>query len=452
MTLRRVLEPKIRKASLEGLLVDCVLERVKQESILFVIEDMHWIDPLSHDLLEAICRSIKNIPVFVVVIYRPAFIERLRTARLSKLDNFVEICLNSLLPVEIKKIIINKLSLGSENDIKVSEAIIQQLIAKVEGNPFYAGQIIKFVIESGMDIQDFQSFQSVQLPSSLQSLVLSRIDQLSESQKITLKIASVIGRLFKAAILWGILQEDYIDTQQVQEDLLELTRFEFSINEEEEDLTYFFRHIITHEVAYASLPFATRAVLHEQIASFIETSFPDSRQKYIDLLVFHYGKSGNLSKKIEYLEKAADLAKLNYANSAAIEYYQALLPLLSPEDRIDISLKLCQVLEVVGEWDEAVDRYLESYQLALSLNLPLVAARCQAGLGELYRKKGNYKRALNALNLAQDFLKNQTIFTALGRQCNLLDLWQLSKATYFRRKHSIKKVLIAGKNWIYNNG
>ena len=435
------LEPKIRKASLEGLLVDCVDERAKREPVLFIIEDMHWIDPLSHDLLEAVCRSIKNIPVFIVMIYRPAFIERLRSPRLSNLDNFFEISLSSLSPDEIKKIIINKLSPGSGEDIKISEAIIQQLVNKVEGNPFYAGQIIKFITESGMNVQDFQSFQTVRLPSSLQSLVLSRIDQLSENQKITIKIASVIGRLFKASILWGVLKEDLIDTKQFQNDLLDLTRFEFSINEEEEDLTYFFRHIITHEVAYESLPFATRAVLHEQIASFIETNFPDSRQKYIDLLVFHYGKSENLNKKKEYLEIAGDLAKSNYANDAAIAYYQTLIPLLNLEERIEISLKLCQVFEVVGQWDDAVDRYLKSYQLASRLNLPLAAARCQAGLGELYRKRGNYTQALDALNWALDSFEKSNDVYGIGQTMQSLGSIATQQGNLIQAKEFYQKSL-----------
>ena len=435
------LEPKIRKASLEALMVDCVLERARREPLLFVIEDMHWIDPLSYDLLEVICRSIKNIPVLVVIIYRPTFVERLQTPRLSKMENFIEIRLNSMSPEEIKKIIVDKLALDSGGDTKISEAIIQQLIGKVEGNPFYAGQIIKYLLEFGLDIQDFQSFQSVQLPSSLQSLVLSRIDQLSENQKITLKIASVIGRVFKAAILWGVLSDDNIDSHQLQEDLIELTRFEFGVNQEEEDLAYFFRHIITHEVAYESLPFATRAILHEQIAKFIETNFPDSHQKFIDLLVFHYGKSENLSKKIEYLEKAGDIAKSNYANNAAIEYYQSLIPLLDSEDRIKISLKLCQVLEVVGQWDEAVNRYLESYQLAINFNFPLAAARCQAGLGELYRKRGNYKRALNTLTLARDLFEELGDVYGIGQTMQSLGSLATQQGDIIQAKSFYKKSL-----------
>jgi len=247
--------------------------------------------------------------------------------------------------------------------------------------------------------------------------VLSRIDQLTESQKITIKVASVIGRIFQAALLFG-LHGDQKDNLQVKQDLTMLSRGELDVDNAEPELTYFFRHILTQEVAYENLPFATRAMFHEQIAALLERSYPEQLNQFLDLLAFHYGRSENLARKIEYFIKAGDAAKQKYANSAAIEYYQAVVDLLEPTQRIPVTLQLCQVLEVVGNWEAAANYYQQTYELAVEMSDSLGAARCQAGLGELYRKQGKYDLASESL------AKSHATFLDLGDQAGIAQTLQ----------------------------
>lgn len=415
--LTRSLEAKIRKASLEGLLVDCLQERARRESLVFVLEDVHWIDPLSHDLLEALCRSIANLSVLVVMVYRPMEMARLKVHRVSSLPYFHEIVLNALSLEDMQSLVQHRFTQALGVDKEASGELIKHLVAKAEGNPFYAEQSINYLLDSSLDLHDSRIVNRLQLPTSLQSLVLSRIDQLTESQKITLKIASVIGRIFRVALLWGV-NGGQNDNLQINQDLAVLSRDELGVDEDEPQLTYFFRHILTQEVAYESLPFATRALLHEQIATYLERSYPDNLQQYLDFLAFHYGRSENRPKKIEYLIKAGDAARLKYANSAAIEYYQEAVGLLEPGERIDLTLQQCQVLEVVGQWEVASSRYQECYQLATEQGFSLAAARCQAGLGELYRKQGNYEAAGETLQKARE------AFEKLGDQAGIAQTLQ----------------------------
>ncbi|HWR64901.1 MAG TPA: tetratricopeptide repeat protein [Bellilinea sp.] len=415
--LTRSLDAKIRKSSLEGLLTDCLQERARHQPLILILEDVHWIDPLSYDLLDVLCRGIANLPVLVILILRPPTVERLKSRRVSNLPYYHEITVAPLNDAEMQNLVRQRFSRALGEGTRISPALIRQVVAKAEGNPFYAEQSIDFLVDSNQGLQDEQSASRLQLPSSLRSLVLSRIDQLTESQKITIKVASVIGRIFQAALLFGVYG-DQKDNLQLKQDLTLLTRAEIAVDDAEPELTYFFRHILMQEVAYENLPYATRALFHEQIAAFLERTYPDQLTQFLDLLAFHYGRSENQARKIEYFIKAGDAAKQKYANNAAIEYYQAVVELLEPAQRIPVTLQLCQVLEVVGSWDTAANYYLETYESASALPDPLGAARCQAGLGELYRKQGKY-------DLANETLANShAVFENLGDQAGIAQTLQ----------------------------
>lgn len=415
--LTRSLDAKIRKSSLEGLLADCLQERALRQPLILVLEDVHWIDPLSHDLLDVLCRGIANLPVLVILVLRPPTMERLITRRISMLPYYHEITLAPLSDNEMQNLVRQRFSRALGKDNRVSPALIRQVVAKAEGNPFYAEQSINFLVDANQNLQDEQSASRLQLPSSLRSLVLSRIDQLTESQKITIKVASVIGRIFKAALLFGV-HGDQKDNLLLKQDLTLLSRAELAVDTAEPELTYFFRHILMQEVAYENLPFATRAMFHEQIAAFLERTYPDQLSQFLDLLAFHYGRSENQARKIEYFIKAGDAAKQKYANNPAIEYYQAVVDLLEPAQRIPVTLQLCQVLEVVGNWDAAANYYQRTQTLAVEWGDPLGAARCQAGLGELYRKQGKYDLAGETLNQAH------AVFETFGDQSGIAQTLQ----------------------------
>src|SRR5439155_23255478 len=98
-------DAKLRKASLESLLIDCVRVRAKQVPLFFVLEDCHWIDPLSHDLLESIARAISDLPVFLVLAYRPPDLKSTQALKISSLPYFSEVRLSDLTPQEAERLI-----------------------------------------------------------------------------------------------------------------------------------------------------------------------------------------------------------------------------------------------------------------------------------------------------------------------------------------------------------
>jgi ABC-type dipeptide/oligopeptide/nickel transport system ATPase component len=343
--LTRSFDAKLRKTSLEALLVDCISARARETPLLLVLEDCHWMDALSHDLVEVIGRAVANLPVLIIMAYRLPELQHLHAPRVSRLPHFTGIRLAEFTAQEAEQLIELKLRQFFGEQAAALPLAVARITSRAQAILLHRGRSIPQ--DRGIDPQDARALDQLDLPDSLHSLILSRIDQLTDSQKITLRVASVIGRLFRAAALWGSFPQ-LIDQQRVVRDLEELSRMELTLVDAEPELTYLFKHIVTQEVSYESLPYATRAVLHEQVAQYLEHFYAPRLDQYVDLLAFHYDHTSNEAKRREYLLKAAEAKQHEYANEAAIDYYQRVLPLLQDAPQIAARLKLGQVLELVG--------------------------------------------------------------------------------------------------------
>ena len=416
----RNLEPKDRKAALEAALVDCVrgaaeVVRLGRSALLFVLEDLHWLDALSHDLLEEVVRASANLPVLILLAYRPSETERLAAPRLEKLDYFTRIELQNLTLAEAALAISAKLAqLFPQRGGDLPEATTRRLMERAQGNPFYLEELLNYLRDRGIDPRHAGAMESLELPDSLHTLVLSRLDQLNEHEKITLKVASIIGRLFRVRWLNGYYPE-VGDDEQLKQILERLRKLDITpLDTPEPELAYLFKHLVTQEVTYESLPYATRAGLHEQLARWLEATQPPP----VELLAFHYGRSANLGKKREYWLKAGESAQAAFANDAALDYYERLLPLLTaPNEQIDLHLKWGTVLERVGQWDKAATHYREALACVDRMALPSAApaARCQIALGKLCRLQGDYAAALEWLEQARAGWAAQSDRTGLSQ-------------------------------------
>lgn len=346
----RPLEPKDRRNALAVLLEDCLRAAAAEEPVLFVLEDVHWIDPLSHDLLETVAQATVDAPVCIVLAYRPPELERLQVPGVEALPHFTRIGLGALTPADAEGLIRAKLAqLFPERGGRLPRALVELLTIRAQGNPFFIEELLNYLRDRGISPYDEQALTALELPASLHTLILSRIDQLTETQKATLKVASIIGRLFPFAWLRGYYP-GLGTPESVKGDLDVLARLDITpLASPEPELTYLFKHIVTQEVAYESLAYATRAQLHEQLAQFIEELGAD---RYLDLLAFHYGRSQNVAKQREYFRKAGHAAAATYANDVALEYYSRALA-LTPEaeltTRYDLYLAREKVYDLLAE-------------------------------------------------------------------------------------------------------
>ncbi len=320
------MDEKLRKESREALLIDLLQAHAHQWPVLLVLEDCHWLDPLSHELLEAIGRAITHLPVAVLLAYRNADQADESAPRVTALPQFTALELTSLTPDEAATFLTMRL-VAARPGAALAPVLIERLIERAQGNPFYLEELLAYLLDRDVDLTDPALGARVELPVSLQSLILSRVDQLDDRAQLTLKAASVLGRLIRVAWLAGY--QPTFGAEQLQSDLAELARLDLVVlDTPDPELAYLFKHIISHEVVYGSLAEEVRARLHGQVATWLERA--GSADLY--LLAYHYSLSVFTAKRREYLRRAGDAAAAAWSNAAAAGYYERLLAELAEAD------------------------------------------------------------------------------------------------------------------------
>ena len=431
--LTRNMEARLRKEALEGMIVQGIRMRSADTPLLLVLDDAHWIDPLSNDLLETVARNIADMPVLVMVLYRP--VERYATQpAIRRFGHFTELRLQELSDEEAARLIAMKLGqfFGSG---EIPPALFARITKRAQGNPFYIDEIVNLMHDRGINPRDAEMLDELELPDSLYSLVLSRLDRLAEESKTTLKVASVIGRSFRAAWLWGIYPK--VGTPpRVLAQLEELRHRDITqLETTTPELEYVFKHIVTREVAYESLALSTRQMLHEQAGKFIENTYAEEVNQFLDLLAYHYGNSQNTVKQRLYFRKAGDAAKAAYANQAAIEYYQRLLPLAEGEERLEVLMQLGDIYQLTGAWKQAEHMAEETLALAEASHNAVYAARARHLKGKILMLRGEYAAAGETCQQALETFRAAR--STAGEADVLLDLgivyW--SQSDYERAAH-----------------
>lgn len=355
----RPLQPADRKSQLEAILLELLESHAREAAedgggLLLVLEDLHWIDPLSFDLLLMMTRIIERLPVLILLTYRSAEMESQnpQMSLIRALEHYTHINLTELTAAESEQAIRAKLAqLFPEQTAKVSKSLIDRITLQAQGNPFYVEELLNYIRDRGLDPGNLYALKSLDLPTSLHSLILSRIDNLTVTQQQCLKAASIIGRVFQADHLYS-----YYPTlgtpREVQTDLTIMERQELTPQiSPEPNLTFTFKHLVTHEVSYESMAFATRSKLHGQYAEFLEQTKQNQIEQFVPQLANHYEKAGLQDKARDYLIKAGEQAAANYANGDALSYFNRALKLTTDRaSRVyfDILMKRERVSDLLG--------------------------------------------------------------------------------------------------------
>ncbi len=433
-------DPKLRKTSVENLLGDCLRARAAAEPLVLVLEDCHWLDPLSRELLDVIARTAATAPVLIVCAYRPDAALSGGLA-LGALHGLQELPLSALAEEDMTAAVREKLrALLEEEPTDPDRPLIELVAARAQGNPLYAEELLNFIHASGIDRADEIGLRSLDLPDSLQSLILSRIDTLQESSRRTLKLASVIGRVFQAPAL-PVIYRDLVTIDGVRSDLDTLLLLDLVIPDREEDESRLFKHALTQAVVYESLPYGLRTSLHGRVGKFLEARGPDAIERNLDLLAHHYWHSKDEAKKRLYLGRAAEAAKAAYANAAAIDYYERLAPLLGEGERIDALLELGGVLELVGEWDRAYSTEMTALGLAEEIGDDRARARCETALADVAWKQARYEEAGERLARAAATFEAVGDDRGLGRVAHIEGTLAAQRGDLVRARRSYEQSL-----------
>lgn len=314
--LTKFLDAKIRKQKFFDIIFDFIKHTARRKPVCVIIEDLHWADSVSMELINYIGRNIYGKNILFLLIFRP--IKEKEEFREKKF--YTEIFLKELNKAETAELAGNLLNVSS-----LPDAFRRLIMGKSQGNPFYVEEIVKSFIEQSFVYEDIKGgwkfsgeIKNIQIPDNVEGVILSRIDRLPIYDKDVLQTASVLGREFDEFIVEGIYHDKKVLKKSLENlKLLDLLRVE----KEKGKIKYIFKHILTQEVAYETLSFAKKRELHRNTGTFIEQKLKRRREEFLGLLSHHFYHGMDYDKALLYSVEAGEKAKKVYANEEAIEFF-----------------------------------------------------------------------------------------------------------------------------------
>ncbi|MCK4306825.1 tetratricopeptide repeat protein [candidate division WOR-3 bacterium] len=381
----------------------------KEHPLILYLEDLHWVDAESVDLIKFLLGTLMNKPIL--------FLFEFREEKESRAYQIKE-AVSEIFKWQYLELTISPLS-SSAGDQLIAHLLkspkfpsdLRHLILKnAGGNPFYIEEFLKSLIDK--DIISYQSgtwkvnkpIQKIEIPDSIEVIIGSRIDRLSSAEKSVLQSASVIGKSFLHQVLEYVSEVEDLNTQ-----IAELIDKEFIFKTNGN--IYQFRHPLIRDVAYNSLLKQTSRELHRRVGTCIEDIFSENLSKYYQFLAYHYYEGANWGRAFFYCKQAAEDAKENYNNLSAIEHYtRALnilddsLPEMDKKEKAELLEKIGDVKRQIGRYDEALIDYNRAceYREGIEEKASLIGK-----LGTIFYKKGEYKEATNRYELAINMLENK---------------------------------------------
>ena len=319
--------------------------RCRLSPVVMVIEDLHWIDSVSEELLGKIIDSEAKLRLLLLTTRRPEYAPPwLDRAVVSKL-------LLEPLPIgDIRRLI--RARPGVE---ALPEPLAWQVAEKAEGNPLFAEEIVSFLSERGIvrtstGKLDFDAtVVATALPTSVQGVLTARVDRLAPKDRALLQAASVIGRRFDPQLLAVVAGETHIDARLAVMRTLDLVHMEAKSDD------YAFKHALVRDALYQSLLTESRKSLHLKIAEEIERRSGNRLNEVAEVLAHHYSQTDQAEKAFAYLSMAGSKSLNVYSLDEASTHLTAALALI---DKNPASVS-----------DDDLAEFLVSYALLLNVRV-----------------------------------------------------------------------------------
>ncbi|HEX6676917.1 MAG TPA: tetratricopeptide repeat protein [Actinomycetes bacterium] len=418
------LDPSTRVELLRSLLLDLLRERAAEGPVLLVLEDCHWIDAPSRALLAFLARNLADRPALLLLTARPIDGGPDPFEPVARLPHFRHLALDELPPAAAMELAHQRMRQLYGPAAEPPADALARVVARAGGNPFYLEELVSLIHARGGDAADLD------LPDSVQRVVMARIDQLGEPEKAVLKVASVVGRRFQAEWITGCYPAagpvDEVARHLERLDELRLT----PLLDDGPEPEYAFRHVITQEVAYESLTLRTREALHEGVSAYIERVYADRLAQYVETLAYHWGRTQRKDKQRVWFRAAADAARAAFDNDVAVAYYQRLLTLLPEAESGRVRLDLGSVWHLVGRWVEAEDAYRRAMSIAQATDDRSLLAASQRELGNLFMYARSYAGAIAWLTLAAEQFEQLGDRVGLARSLDRLTYALVQQGSY----------------------
>jgi predicted ATPase len=390
------LSPEQQKQQTLQALLTILLRVAAQQPVLFVVEDLHWVDPSTLELLSLLVDQGPTARILALFTFRPdfsppwtgrAYLTQVSVHRLPRRQ-----------AVEVIRQVAHGKTLPPE--------VVEQIVAKTDGVPLFVEELTKMVLESGLLQEREDCYEltgplpPLAIPATLHDSLMARLDRLATVKSLA-QLGATLGREFSYELLQAVSPWD---EGTLQRGLHQLVEAEFLYQRGlPPQATYLFKHALIQDAAYQSLLKSTRQQYHQRIAQVLEEHFPEVSETQPELLAHHYTEAGLLAQALPLWQQAGERALQRSANLEAIEHLNKGLAVLAtlPEttDRLqhelDLHVTLGPALTATKGYvsPEVEHTFARAWELCQRIGEPPQRFPVLYGLCALYWVSGKHRQA-----------------------------------------------------------
>ncbi len=355
----------------------------KEMPAIIELEDIHWADTHSLDLIDHLVTENRELPLMVICMARPELHEH-RPGWGEGQDFHHRLDLKPLSKLDTRRLVREVLQKVDDIPAEIRDLIVD----RADGNPFYIEELVKILIEDGVIVKGAtedanwrvlpERLADLRVPPTLTGVLQARLDTLEPAARLLLGRASVIGRIFWVSAVQALEAADGFHIERMERLLEDLRRREMVYLREKSDFAgtqeYVIKHAILRDVIYESLLKRQQRAYHAAAAEWLISVSAERADEYTGLIAEHYEKAGEAVKAAGYLYTAAEQAYQVSAfpeAQASLTHALAVLPAEADDAvrlmRVQVSLLLANVHETTGHYSEALSLLEPTLALAREL-------------------------------------------------------------------------------------
>jgi len=433
------------------------VEATKVNPVLIQIEDIHWADDKSLDLINNLVERNRSLPLFAICMARPSLYERRPTW--GEGQEFHErIALEPLTRLNSRRLIREILKRVKE----VSVELLDLIAERAEGNPFYIEELIKTFIEDRAILKgddewmvDMSRLKAVRVPATLTGVLQARLDSLPVGERTLLQRASVIGRVFWDTAVEVVSAADNVGSGVAQGMLKSLRERELIFQREETIFAganeYIFRHAILRDVTYESIAPKIRRGYHALVAQWLLEVSGSRAGEYANLIADHYEKAGEAVLAAAHLQQAGEQVSKVGGFHEALALYERALALASVPGAGAAQGAIHNLMGKahvgISQLNEAEQRFRTALELGREVGNDRLQAEALAGLANVIGWLGDLPTAMTHIEEAIGLARRSSDQPTLAETLRLAAVgsWQIGKLdqaeAYIEECHSLFEAL-----------
>jgi len=396
------LPPEQQKQKILQAMLSVLLNQAKHQPVLLIVEDLHWVDPSTKELLNLLIDQIPTARILTIFTFRPTFYPSW-----SPRSHLTSLPLSRLSRPQVVQII-ERITSG----VPLPAEVLEQVVTKTDGVPLFVEELTHMVLESGLLEEREECYElkgelpPLAIPTTLRASLMARLSQLRSITQEVVQLAAVLSRECSYQLLAAI---SGLDDEKLLSALQQLVEVEILHQRGilPQQSTYLFKHALIRDAAYESLLKTKRQQYHLRVAEVLSEQSPQTVEVEPELLAYHYTEAGIDDKAVCYWKQAGERAAKRFATSEAISHLTKGLSLLEglPQNKsrqtvqIDLLLQQERLYERLGRRERQQAIIVQLLSL-LPSDEPTTLAEVYVRQGDLYTHLGNFEDAEHALNEA----------------------------------------------------